>query len=117
MEEVTEGTSKKYEDFSQEEFKIHLEQTVDCVETVTRYTSTFFDKFPTLIIQPNSDFSNQEATLSPEEIHRRQVVVDTSKEGVSVINVGSKIREAVTQVERKPREFESESGKRNRFVE
>lgn len=76
-----EEVSKKYEDFTQEDFKKHLEDTRYAVETNTQVSREFFEKFPVFTIHEqavDSVFCEESAI-------------------VGEINVGSKVRSLYTK--------------------
>ena len=52
VEGILSEISKKYEDFTQEDFKQHLEDTYDSKQIVFDVTRENLNKFPTLIFHP-----------------------------------------------------------------
>ena len=74
--------SKKYEDFTQEDFKRHLEMNVHSVETNTRVGREFFDSFPVFTIHKTPVEGFVLPGTDPEEIQ---------------LNVGQKVRSLFTK--------------------
>jgi hypothetical protein len=74
--------SKKYEDFTQEDFKRHLEATVHIVETNTRPSREFFESFPILTIH-----KKQVDGFFVEEPHPEETRLD----------IGQKVRSLYTK--------------------
>lgn len=74
--------SKKYEDFTEEDFKRHLASTYYALETNTRVSREFFESFPVFTIHKKQldGFANSDP--HPEE---------------SELNVGSKVRSLYTK--------------------
>lgn len=82
--EKTEEVTKKYEDFTSQEFKDHIAATASSEETVTMLGAAFYSKFPNLIIHPREletvVLQNREGELA---------------EGCDILKVGEKVRSTV----------------------
>jgi hypothetical protein len=76
LPEVVEEVSKKYEDFTPEDFKQHLRDTYDAKETVFEPSPKNLSKFPTFTILPR-DF---EGVIPPENAEKLNIAAKLRKE-------------------------------------
>lgn len=54
-------------DFTEEDYRRHLEETKDIKYIPTEYTQDFFNKFPVLIIAPKAGAKGREGAMAVEE--------------------------------------------------
>lgn len=86
MEEKVTEASKKVEDFTEEEFRVHMASTLDSKETVTPLSKDFFDRMPTLIFHPSKNLKGEDLPIVL--LNKEGELV----EGCVEYSVGSKVR-------------------------